>query len=514
MRRKSAGGVWLLAVVLVLGMLTGSPAVSSAEEQGSYLLHEVSPSEPADGGHIAVESTADFATAGGIAIFEPGTAAEESFSYTGVDEPTNHLIGVSRENPTNHPAGSFVGIDAGADSSPAPTASPSPAVSGTPEEAASPTPSASPAGNSVPAPTSSGVEPAPDGDSGDGATGTADSNSGDAQTVEEENCATVAVCGLEVAEQEKLLTGAFSYVGSFVTFTSELTGPGAASLSLDVNGVRLESKIDMATGSASWSGGGHALFSAERDALVAFSYELERQFVSSRDHLLAHEHLLHRSVLLWAEAPLGEPLLAYKVAAPEEIMDWLIPPSDPGVPTVEDCLEQEASTSTAESSTAESDPLTDLLGETNTAPVDNVTDSDGSSDSGGTTVAGACQRADDDGIRYWGCNAQVTSLDHDAKHCFLTQTSKNVGPCTNKCKGRCGPGCGSTGAGHGTYARDCGEHDQCCRIHGGCANPWDSECGDEYFDADDDFMFGRVNCHGCNNPAPTIVTTTSSETLP
>ena len=27
--------------------------------------------------------------------------------------------------------------------------------------------------------------------------------------------------------------------------------------------------------------------------------------------------------------------------------------------------------------------------------------------------------------------------------------------------------------------------------HGGAFNPWDPECGDEYFDADDDFLWAH-----------------------
>lgn len=44
-----------------------------------------------------------------------------------------------------------------------------------------------------------------------------------------------------------------------------------------------------------------------------------------------------------------------------------------------------------------------------------------------------------------------------------------------------------------TATQDCGDHDQCGRIHGGSANPWDAECGDEYFEADDDFLLAPVN---------------------
>lgn len=56
--------------------------------------------------------------------------------------------------------------------------------------------------------------------------------------------------------------------------------------------------------------------------------------------------------------------------------------------------------------------------------------------------------------------------------------------------GECGPGCN----GLNIYTYDCGDHDRCGRVHGGSTNPWDSECGDEYFEADDDFIWGWPNC--------------------
>jgi hypothetical protein len=44
------------------------------------------------------------------------------------------------------------------------------------------------------------------------------------------------------------------------------------------------------------------------------------------------------------------------------------------------------------------------------------------------------------------------------------------------------------------YTYDCGDHDRCGRVHGGSLNPWDAECGDDYWEADDDFLWGWPNC--------------------
>lgn len=493
-------GAVLVCLGLLINVVVLDAGTSSAQAAGSTLTHDVSPTDPGEGGHLGLEDTSAFAPDGGEAILQPGTASEERFTYSGTDG--THLLGVSRPNPMSHPQGAIVEVQPAAESSPTPSVSAAPEESPSAVEpeatasptATSPTPSADESADEAPIADSDITAPEPQLELLDDA--------------EEESCQLSGVCALQVAEQEEHLSGAFSHVASLITFSSQLTGPGTATLNVDVNGIPLRSTIDMTTGIATWTGNGHALFLAERDALVAFSYEVERQLIGTRDYLLPHEHLLHRSVLLWAEAPLGEPLVAREVAAPQEIMDWLAPLSEPDVPQVDDCVGTEESVVT----TTASDPLTPLLGELDTSLLDGQTDADGTTDSGGTTVSGACQRADDDGIRYWGCNAgQTTSVDHDAKHCFLTQTDVFVGPCTKKCKGRCGPGCG-WGPRDGVYSRDCGEHDQCCRIHGGCANPWDSECGDEYFDADDDALWGRINCKDCGQ-ASALASASASGTV-
>lgn len=101
----------------------------------------------------------------------------------------------------------------------------------------------------------------------------------------------------------------------------------------------------------------------------------------------------------------------------------------------------------------------------------------------------ACQRADDDGITYMSCATVNRSLCHDAgAHCFLCEVLLS-GPGSAGCMGECGPGCN----GIDTYTYDCGDHDRCGRVHGGATNPYDSECGDEYFDADDDFLLATIN---------------------
>jgi hypothetical protein len=101
-----------------------------------------------------------------------------------------------------------------------------------------------------------------------------------------------------------------------------------------------------------------------------------------------------------------------------------------------------------------------------------------------------CQQSNEDGIWYFGCNTADRVMCHDAdSHCFLYEwVSSGTG--SPGCLGECGPDCN----GLNIYTYDCGDHDRCGRVHGGSLNPWDAECGDDYWGADDDFLWGWPNC--------------------
>jgi len=67
----------------------------------------------------------------------------------------------------------------------------------------------------------------------------------------------------------------------------------------------------------------------------------------------------------------------------------------------------------------------------------------------------------------------------------------------NDCIGRCGSGCGSFFTIASAWTKDCLDHDRCGRVNGGSFNPFDSECGDEYREAADDYLFGVIRgCRG------------------
>lgn len=67
----------------------------------------------------------------------------------------------------------------------------------------------------------------------------------------------------------------------------------------------------------------------------------------------------------------------------------------------------------------------------------------------------------------------------------------------DRCLGRCGSGCPGIFTIASAWTKDCLDHDQCGRVLGGSTNPFDRNCGDEYGQAADDFLFGVIRgCRG------------------
>jgi hypothetical protein len=64
-----------------------------------------------------------------------------------------------------------------------------------------------------------------------------------------------------------------------------------------------------------------------------------------------------------------------------------------------------------------------------------------------------------------------------------------------ECMGRCGAGCGSSSI-PSSWCKDCLDHDQCSHKNNSSGGSSDKNCGDEYNEAADDWMFGVVR--GCN----------------
>lgn len=130
----------VLVLILLLGVVaTGQEAI--AQSAGSELAEEVAVEAVGDGAYVVLESVEAFPVEGGEAVFEPGTAYEEPFTYAAVDADTNRLVGLTRPAPIAHSAGAFVQApetngSSGAEATPTPTSSPS-------EQAGSASPDAS-----------------------------------------------------------------------------------------------------------------------------------------------------------------------------------------------------------------------------------------------------------------------------------------------------------------------------------------------------------------------------------
>ncbi|WP_444946435.1 hypothetical protein ACJJIP_06400 [Microbulbifer sp. VTAC004] len=127
---------------------------------------------------------------------------------------------------------------------------------------------------------------------------------------------------------------------------------------------------------------------------------------------------------------------------------------------------------------------------------------------------------DEDGILYMTCTYQLKQSSHDAcdLHNFQSFTSHLGCNIEKNCPGRCGEKCGSDNSGKGTYSQDCADHDYCCSQHGGCTWATGSICSDEYWEADDDYLWGNQNCNGCSAvppppPPPCCLAISSTQTI-
>lgn len=235
---------------------------------------------------------------------------------------------------------------------------------------------------------------------------------------------------------ESTISGSFTHGPSSIKFESRIDAPGHVVMKLDVNGQVFDAWIDHAAQKAHWDGHNGALYDAELSALKAFLAALG-EFYKGEHPTTLHEDTLVRRVSFWSEAPPGLTMPARDLTFVEKTG---IKPIPTNVPTTED----QAIAIGPESSQ---------------------------------------QGTDEDNIWYITCCGNATAVHDSAGHCKSWETVY-AGKCSTDCHGKCGGGCGFGTAG---YTYDCHDHDRCGRVHGGSTDPWDSECGDEYWEADDDF---------------------------
>ncbi|GAA1875108.1 hypothetical protein GCM10009687_48940 [Asanoa iriomotensis] len=254
--------------------------------------------------------------------------------------------------------------------------------------------------------------------------------------------------------------GTFARSSTLIEFSAAARTAVAAETSLTVGGKKFTASKDIAKGVAQWSGANASLQPDDRLALAAFTKDLETKWVKPANLTKApiplHRDLTIRLAMLLAEAPVGTRIGTQDVPRPAERYGER--PLPDGAEAVESCLKEGA-----------------FATEPNSAER--------------SAMVAACQESNEDGILYTGCNVNAWVV-HDAdSHCFLGEVIY-VGPASYDCMGKCGGGCFIiTG-----YTYDCADHDRCGRAHGGSTNPWDSECGDEYWEADDDFLWSSNQC--------------------
>lgn len=103
-------------------------------------------------------------------------------------------------------------------------------------------------------------------------------------------------------------------------------------------------------------------------------------------------------------------------------------------------------------------------------------------------------KGNDDGITCIRKNTYVTA-EYDNSNGREYNDRKLVNG--ERCLGRCGSGCPGVFTLASAWTKDCLDHDQCGRVLGGSTNPFDRNCGDEYAQAADDFLFGVLRgCRG------------------
>lgn len=268
--------------------------------------------------------------------------------------------------------------------------------------------------------------------------------------------------GLRVLQQDdRRVSATFERSATAMKVAAERTALGKATATIHVNGKAITARRNLVAGTASWTGAGQALTPAEHDGLLALSAQVHQKWVlsarSTRKDLPDHADLMIRLVMLAAEAPAGVTLRSQ--------------------PTNRPVMKKETAERVAMADPAQASCTDRSLASTKDDTAERQ------------QALAACQSSNEDGILYMSCSRANRAIFHDAAgHCLLYE-SVSSGPGSAGCLGECGPDCN----GIDTYTYDCGDHDRCGRVHGGSLNPWDSECGDEYFEADDDFLWAPVN---------------------
>jgi len=238
--------------------------------------------------------------------------------------------------------------------------------------------------------------------------------------------------GLRLSTQEPdALVGQFTYADSVITFESRLTSASSSSVVLEVNGARFDLVRDVEVLSASLDGHGNSLFQEDLRALNALALELDQTVPPT---------------------PVGEEL--YKLSA-------LLGAARPGTVFVRDEIAPQSA-----------EQLEKLRAE-------------------------SAYGVSDEGLRYMCvCRPTGAYASHEhatASHARVTWSAA-CGQSAPSCEGRCGAGCPYTYNFYDT--KDCLDHDECLNHHPSAPSvSSDGDCGAEYVQARDDFLYGSSSTY-------------------
>jgi len=230
---------------------------------------------------------------------------------------------------------------------------------------------------------------------------------------------------LELQVDAVTISGTYVHAGSVISFRSESTGPQRASLHLDVNGAVIDAELDLGSKIAVTDGHLNALYAEDRIALLA----LRDALMAARPDLIDtfHGTLLVRHADHMADAPNG-------LTLDRRVIDIAAVPGD---------------------------------------SFQDRADADGCGEDGAVCL--------------WGTNGWDYAIYDPGSDGTCVWRWAQYGENEANCSGRCGAGCNHWF--DDDYTWDCFDHDRCVDHYGG-SSMWDnSNCGDEFWEADDDYWY-------------------------
>jgi hypothetical protein len=215
---------------------------------------------------------------------------------------------------------------------------------------------------------------------------------------------------LEIAQdKDDEIRGSLHRPGMLATkFRGEVKTPDESRSAIDarfaitnveVGALKINAKRNLRTETVVQGAGGKRITAEQKRALTALCKEFERSFGPVGAQLPPEEDLLVRSTCFFAEAPAGAELKTETVPKPSVSQEETAPADEFSTEYVNVAYRHDET---------DKELLTPTKEECAQAKA-----------SGNFTTFVACQRSDNDGIRYLSCSLRTHRLGHDAKaHCW------------------------------------------------------------------------------------------------